>query len=174
MAYLYGGNLSATGQPLGGVGLNHSRMRRTSCLYVGTPTTADDLVIATIKSNDRIQDIRVSCVDLLSATTGAMNIGLWEVELSNGTADYTVVDADLFASAFAINADIAYPGTSVFEEAGTLSIVYRNAQVWTAAAAGAASYTEDPGKTFAIVGEITTSVDSLIQLLIEVDYCAGD
>lgn len=173
MAYLYGSNLSATGQPLGNVGFNHSRLRQTSFVYTGTPTNADDLVIATIKSSDRIKDIRVSCIDG-SATAGAMNVGLWTVSLSNGTADYTVVDADLFASAFAINADIAYPGTSVFEEAGTLTIANRGSTAWACAAVGAASYTEDPGETFAIVGEISTTVDAAITLLVDVEYVAGD
>lgn len=169
MAFLYGSNLSSTGQPVGGVGFNHSRVRLTSFVYTGTPTDSDDLVFAIIKSNDRIKDIRVSCIDG-SATAGAMNVGLWTFGFENGAATYTVADADLFASAFAINADIAYPGTSIFEEAGTLTITSRGLPAWDLLSANSS----DPGGNYAIVGEISTTVDAEISLLVEVEYVAGD
>lgn len=169
MAILFGDNLTEAGQPKGNVGFNHSRVRRTSMRYVGTPTDADDLVFGFIKSSDRIIDIRVSVVDG-SATAGAMNVGLWTANLANDAVSLTVADADLFASAFAINADIAYPGTSVFEEAGTLTIGSRGLPAWDLLSANA----EDPGVTYAVVGEISTSADSAVILLVEIDYVAND
>lgn len=169
MSLLYGNNINSTGQPVGEVGFNHSRVRMTSSVYTGTPTDEDDIIFGFIKSSDRIKDIRVSCIDG-SATAGAMNVGLWTADLSNNGVAITDADADLFAAAFAVNADIAYPGTSVFEAAGTLTIASRGLPAWDLLSANS----EDPGVTYAIVGEISTSADAAITLLTEIDYVAGD
>jgi len=169
MALLFGDNLTEDGQPKGNVGLNHSRVRTTTFNYVGTPTDSDQLIFGFIKSTDRIKDIRVSVVDG-SATAGAMNVGLWTATLANNSVSIAVDDADLFASAFSINADVAYPGTSVFEESGTLTIASRGKPAWDLLAANS----EDPGVTYAIVGEISTTADAAVILLVEIEYAAGD
>tara|TARA_R110000803_G_scaffold89375_3_gene156622 strand:- start:273 stop:779 length:507 start_codon:yes stop_codon:yes gene_type:complete len=168
MALLYGSNLDPAASPMGNVGFNHSRVRVTSCVYTGTPTDADDLVFGIFKTNDRIKDIRVSVIDG-SATAGAVNIGVWTADTSNNGLAIAVVDADRFASAFAINADIAYPGTSVLEEAATLTIADRGKMLYEQAGVAA-----DPGGNYAIVGEVSTTADAAVTLLVEIDYVAGD
>ena len=168
MALLYGSNLDPAARPMGNVGFNHSRVRVTSFVYTGTPTDADDLVFGIFKTNDRIKDIRLSVIDG-SASPGAVNISVWTADTSNNGLSITVVDADRFASAQSINADIAYPGSSVFEEAGTLTIADRGKKLHEQA-----GVTTDPGGNYAIVGEVSTTADAAVTLLVEIEYVAGD
>ena len=168
MALLYGSNLDPAARPMGNVGFNHSRVRVTSFVYTGTPTDEDDLVFGIFKTNDRIKDIRLSVIDG-SASAGAVNIGVWTADTSNNGLSITDVDKDRFASAQSINADIAYPGSSVFEEAGTLTIADRGKMLYEQA-----GVTTDPGGNYAIVGEVSTTADAAVTLLVEIDYVAGD
>ena len=169
MALLYGGNLDATARPMGNVGFNHSRVRVTSCVYTGTPTDADDIVFGIFKSNDRIKDIRLSVIDG-SASAGAINVGVWPADSSNNGLAITGVDADRFAATKAIHADIAYPGDSVLEGGGgSLTIADRGKKLYEQA--GVAT---DPGGNYAIVGEVSTTADAAVTLLVEIEYVAGD
>lgn len=176
MAFVYGNNLSSTGVPAGHVGFNHSRVRVTSAAFdVATAATTDDLVFGIFNSNARIKDIRYYMTDVGTATTGAMNVGLWLATRSNGAWTYTVIDADLFASAVSIAATIAYPGTSIFAESAVLNTVLdRGKKLWELADIGAATYPTDPGYMFAIIGEVSTAVDQAIDLGVEIEYVAGD
>lgn len=172
MATLWPLNLSSTGQPVGNVGLNHSRIRKTSAPYTGVAASSDIMPFGFFKSSSIVHDIRVSVVDN-SATTGAMDVGLYVATFANGGVSLSATggDVDLFATAFVINADIAYPGTSIFSESTTLSdTVARALPLWDLLSAN----TRDPGVIYAIAGTMTAAVDSSIDMLVDIFYTAGD
>lgn len=174
MATLYSSVASAG--PLGQstLGPAHARTRTTLATYDGAPTTSDTLVIGYFKSSDRIIDIDNFTDGAASA--GALNVGLHSVNFANGDTELTVVDADLFASALPVTLAIAYDAAnSIFDEAGTLDdVMDRGKTLWELAAVGAASYTEDPGLTFAITATPSTTVDAATEMGFEVTYVAGD
>jgi len=168
MANLFGTNLTATGQPPGTVSLNHSRRRITTCQYSGVGTAGQDVIVFGYnKSSDIVSSIRVSVVDN-SATTGTMDVGLYTADFSNGGTVLTAVDIDLFETTpFIINADIAYPGTEVIVEGNDVTL--RALPLWSVA-----GQTSDPGVTYAICGTIAATIDSTIDMLVEIEYTAGD
>lgn len=172
MAVVYPLNLSATGKPPGSVGLNHSRLRKTSAPYTGVATSGDIMPFGFFKSSSIVYDIRVSVIDN-SASTGAMDVGLYVATFANGGISLSATggDIDLFASAFVINADIAWPGTSIFTESTTLNdTVHRALPLWDLLSANSS----DPGVTYAIAGTLTATVDSSIDMLVDIFYTAGD
>jgi hypothetical protein len=165
----YAGNVPQTTQSFA-----HARVRRTLSTLDATPLTTDTIVVGLFKSSDRLLDI-VFAIDGAS-TSGALNIGLHSADMSNNALTLTAVDADLFASATITGNAITYEArTSMFDEAGTLDdIMDRGKTLWELAAIGAASYTSDPGLTFAITATPSTNVDAATEMLFEVTYVAGD
>ena len=170
MAILTGSNLDVTARPMGNVGFNHSRVRVTSCQYAGAGPSGDELVVAVLKSNDRIRDIRLSSVDT-NADAGTVDVGFWTADTSNNGLALTDIDQDRVATAVAVHDAVAY-GTSIFEESGTLTLADRGKMVWEQA-----GLSSDPGGNIAVVAEFDTAVsggDGLITILAEVEYVAGD
>lgn len=153
----------------------HARTRTTYATIDATPTTSDVIAVAFLKSSDRLIDIKLVC-DGAPTTNGALNIGLHSADLSNNAVTLTAVDADLFASAQSVTTAIAFDGAgSVFDEATTLDdVMDRGKTLWELAALGAASYTEDPGLTFAITATPSTTCDAATELGFLVTYVAGD
>lgn len=167
MAVLYSSNVEA-GQPSGSSKLNHARARKTLARFSGVATINDIIVFGVFKGSDIIVDARCSIVDN-AATLGTMDVGLYTVDYSNGATSLTVVDIDLFETTpFVINADIAYPGTTLIA-AALNPVTARVTPLWSLA--GAAS---DLGKTYAFAGTIAATIDSTIDMLVEIDYVAGD
>ncbi len=152
----------------------HARVRTTISAYDGTPATTDVLVLGYFKSSDHLVDIVLATDG--AATAGALNIGLHSVEFRDGATTLTVIDADLFASAQSVASALAWDAqTSVFDEAGTCDdVMDRGKALWVLAALGAASYTEDPGLTFAITATPSTTVDAATEMVFAVSYVAGD
>ncbi len=164
-----GGSIRQSTRSFGG-----ARERTTLSTHDGTPATTDVLIIGLVKSGDLCEDIEYWTDG--GATAGAFNVGLSSVNLSNNGFELTVVDADLFASAQAATSAIAYDArVSVFDEAGTLDdVMDRGKTFWALAALGAASYTSDPGLTFAITATPSTTLNAATELGFRVSYVAGD
>lgn len=174
MATLYGSAVSAG--PIGQStrSFAHARVRHILSTYDGTPTTSDVLVLGLIKSGDLILDIELATDGAASA--GALNVGLHSVDFSNNSTTLTAVDADLFASARAVTSAIAWDARdSIFSESTTLDdVMDRGKSAWALAAIGAASYTVDPGLTFAITATPSTAVDAATEMAFLITYVAGD
>lgn len=173
-------NTVALAQPAQSVdkeaGYSHSRVRETYSVIDVTATSSDRIVFGLFKSSDRLIELRVSSDG--GSTAGAIDVGLHSVSFANGTMELTAVDADLFEDAFTISSAVAYPGTDIFAARSTPfvdPITERGITFWEFAAAGAASYTEDPGLTFAVTATPSTDftvANSEIGCLVK--YVAGD
>ena len=176
MATLFGSAVASTGGSIrqSTRSFAHARRRATLSTYDGTPLDTDILVIGLVKSSDLCLDI--SFFTDGNATAGALDVGLSSVNLSNNGFDLTVVDVDLFASARLATSPIAYDTRdSVFSESTTLDdVMDRGKSFWALAALGAASYTEDPGLTFAVTATPSTSLNAATELGFLVEYVAGD
>lgn len=175
MATLYGSAVSSSGQPRQSTrSYAHARVRTTLSVFDGTPTTADILILGLLKSGDLLEEIEFWTDG--GGTAGAIDVGLYSVDLSNDSLTLTVVDVDLFASAQATGTPILHDARiSVFDESTTLDdVMDRGKTLWALAAIGAASYTEDPGLTFAICATPTTTVDADNEMGFKIKYVAGD
>ena len=180
MAIYYGSAVQgANNTTFGGIppsstrSISHARKRTTISVLDATPTTSDTIIVGFIKSSDLLIDITMATDG--NATAGALNAGLSSVEFANGADEYTVVDADLFATAFFSTTAITYGARATMWESGTLDVVMdRGKSMWELAALGAATYTEDPGLTFAITCTPSTSFDAAQEFLWEISYVAGD
>jgi len=153
----------------------HARARKTYARITTSAADTDDLVIAYFKSSDRILDIQFYTNG--GSTAGAFNLGLWTADFSNGGTAITVVDADLYASAQATSTAILYGAaaiTSIFRESAVLTDADRGNALWAQAATGAGSDTTDPGVTYALVAEISTTINAATILTFDIDYIAGD
>ena len=153
----------------------HARLRKTYAQITTAAADTDDLIIAYFKSSDRILDIQFYTNG--GSTAGAFNLGLWTVDFSNGGTAITVADADLYGSAIATSTAILYGAaaiTSVFRESAVLTDADRGNALWAQLATGAGTDTVDPGVTYALVAEITTTIDASTILTFDIDYVAGD
>jgi hypothetical protein len=176
MANVFGTAIAdSTGQPGQSTrSIAHARTRTTWSRFADA-VHADtvDLVIAYFKSSDQIIDIRFYTDG--DGTNGAFNLGISSVNYANGGTAFTVVDATLFASAKATGTAILHGSAvaSVFAE-DSLDDFDRGKTLWALAAIGDASYTEDPGLTFALVADISTTIDAAQEIIFEIEYVAGD
>ena len=176
MADFFGSALSGSGTVSQSTSsFAHARQRMTLSRFASAihQTTAN-LVIGYFKSSDRILDVRMYSDGAGSA--GALNLGVDTVEFSNGTAERTVLDVDLFASAAATATAILYGSATAtrFTEAGILNEYDRGKAFWELAAIGAGTDTVDPGLTYAIVADVSTLITAATELAFVVDYVAGD
>ena len=146
----------------------------TLSTYDGAPTTNDILILALIKSSDLLEDIEFWTDG--GGEGGALNVGLCTADMTNNAISLAIVNVDLFASAQATGTPIAYDARiSLFDEAATLDdVMDRGKTLWALAALGGTSYTEDPGKTFAICAFPSTTVDAANEMGFRVSYVAGD
>lgn len=176
MAILYGSAVAATGGNIRSStrSIAHARSREWISTYDGTPTTSDQLVVGFMKSNDMLIDIEIFTDG--NPTAGALNIGLYEADIRNDDLSLTAIDDDLFASAQSVTTNISFNNRiSVFSEAGTLDdIMDRGKSLWSLAAVGAASYTEDPGLTVAVVATPSTSANAAAEIGFRIKAVTGD
>jgi hypothetical protein len=167
-----------TGQPGQSTrSIAHARVRKTYGQITTAAADTDDLVIGYFKSNDQIIDIKFYTNG--GSTAGAFNLGLWAVDFHNGATTISdTVDNVLYASAQATSTAILYGAhdadTSIFRESAVLTDADRGTTLWASAAVGDASYTVDPGLTFALVAEVSTTINASTILTFEIDYVAGD
>lgn len=185
MANFYGSAVNSTGNPAqstnpagDSAGFSHARLRRTYSVYSNaTPYVAitnDVLVFGLFKPSDRIIDIKFFCDG--AGTNGALNIGVHQVNRSNGELSLTAIDADLFASARATGTAVLHgaAAATVFTEAGTLSDSDRGKALWKLADIGGGTFTADPGGIWAITGVFTVIEDATSVYRVEIEYVAGD
>ena len=176
MSVLYGSAVASTGGNArqSTRSFAHARKRETLSVYDGTPTTSDQLVLALVKSSDLCKDITFWTDG--GGTGGSIDVGLYTVDLSNNGLTLTVVDQDLFAATQVTGTPIAYDAKiSVFDQSTTCDdVMDRGKTFWALAALGAATYTADPGVTFAVVATPDVTVDAANEMGFEVQYVAGD
>jgi hypothetical protein len=98
-----------------------------------------------IKSSDIVASVQISCAD--ATTAGALNIGLYDTS-ENGSA---VVDADLFASAFALT-NGPYSNTDVTFESGEYTFAEAQKQVWEVL-----GLSSDPCKEYDVAAVVSTT-----------------
>ena len=172
MATTFGSAIAdATGQPGSSVGdISHARARKTlSRFAAGVPADGDFYVIGYFKSSDQVIDIRYYTDG--GGTGGAFDLGLWSADFSNGATTLTDVDQNLYATLKATGTPILHGSAvaTIFAESATLNDFDRGKALWVQAGA-----TVDPGVTYALVAEFTTTVDGANEMAFEVDYVAGD
>jgi len=177
MADVFGSAISdSTGQPGGSVGdISHARARKTLSRFAATAhADTSNLVIGYFKSSDQILDIKLYTDG--GGSAGAFNLGLSTVEFSNGGTTLTVADVDLYASAKATATAILHGSAiaTVFTESGTLNDFDRGKALWVQLAVGAGTDTSDPGVTYALVADISTTIDGANEIAFDIDYVSGD
>lgn len=178
MAQYFGSAVDGTpqgSQPQSTKSPAHARKRSTiSTIDQASLTQNDTITLGYFKSSDQLIDIKFFTDG--AAGAGTLDIGLSSVEFRDGTATETVVDADLFANGQSVTSAIAYDAAgSVFDESTTLDdVMDRGKPLWQLAALGAASYTSDPGLTFAIVATVNATINATTEMGFEIEYVAGD
>jgi len=154
-------------------GISHGRKRTkiarvTLDLSPSAFGVGDVARIAQFKSSDRIEEILVTSGGASTVLTA--DLGLYRTGQNH---DGAVVDADLFASALALNGVIAR--VDEFTEAGTLDNFDRFLTLWELAAIGAATFTEDPFLDFDLALTGTAAIATADEpIVIEVTYTSGD
>ena len=178
MALAYSSVVSEGAGPIGQStqSFAHARLRKTYAQITTAAADTDDLIIAYFKSSDRIVDIQFYTNG--GSTAGAFNLGLWVADFSNGgTAISDTADNVLYASAQATSTAILYGAaavTSIFRESAVLTDADRGNALWAQLATGAGSDTTDPGVTYALVAEVSTTINASTILTFDIDYVAGD
>jgi hypothetical protein len=176
MSNLFGTAVTdSTGQPGQSTrSIAHARTRTTYSKFVAA-SHADtvDLIVAYFKSNDQIIDIRLYTDG--TATAGAINLGLSTVNFANGGTTLTVLDATLFASAKVITTAVLHGSAvaTVFTE-DSLNDTHRGNTLWALAAVGDGTDTVDPGVTYALVADVSTTWNDDTAVQFEIEYVAGD
>ena len=158
-----------------GAGIGHGRVRYKRA-NVTLDLAPDDFAIGdvarlmTFKSSDRLFELFVSADGASTALTA--DLGLYQAGVS-GAHDGAVIDADLFASALALNGAVAR--VDEFEEATTLTEFHRGLTLWEIAAIGEAAYTVDPfldfDLAFTCTADILTADENVV---VEAFYTSGD
>ena len=177
MSEVYGSAIARTSQSPGQqvADIAHARARKTFSRFAAA-AHADtvNLVIGYFKSSDQILDIKFYTDG--GGTAGAFNLGLWTVTFDNGVPTFTVADVDLYASAKATGTAILHGSAiaTVFTESATLDDFDRGKALWAQLAIGAGSDTSDPGVTYALIADISTTIDGANEMAFDVDYVAGD
>lgn len=96
-----------------------------------------------VPSNCRISEILISCAAF--TTAGAVDVGLYDTTENGGA----VVDADFFASAYALTA--AKDNTDITHESGVYTLANREKALWEAL-----GLSSDPMKEYDVVATVTT------------------
>lgn len=148
-------------------GLGHSRMRyarlKTSLSVAVTAVAPDVIRLKTVKSSDRINAIFVSSTG--ASTVFAANLGIYLAGLDH---DGAVVDADLFASALALNGGLAR--VESFAESAVLTDEERGDMLWELL-----GLTEDPKLLYDLAWTVTGAVTTATEVtIVELFYTAGD
>jgi len=161
---------NATAQPRvpNPTGIEKGNIRRSQGLAVITSgdSVGSTYRLARIRSSDYMDRILLWAPDI--GTTTAGDIGLYDVTThSNGG---TVVDADFYASAQALNAG-PYVATDITFEAGAAGGLITNAEkrVWEAL-----GLTADPFKEYDIVLTLTGAADATGTALFRFYICNGE
>jgi len=165
-----------------GAGVNHSRVRTslataTIPVTVGSPAaawaTGDFVRLLTMRSSDRIVDIRIwTDATLAAATALATDIGIYLAGLNH---DGAVVDVDLFGTAFNLMSASPVARVSVFDD-GALADEHRYLPLWAALSIGAGTDTSDPEVLYDIALTMGTVTGAVVagEVFLEVEYIAGD
>jgi hypothetical protein len=98
-----------------------------------------------VKSSDIVASVQISCAD--ATTAGALNVGLYDTS-ENGSA---VVDADLFASAFALT-NGPYSNTDITFESGEYTFAEAQKQLWEVL-----GLSSDPCKDYDVCAVVSTT-----------------
>jgi hypothetical protein len=98
-----------------------------------------------VKSSDVVASVQISCAD--ATTAGALNVGLYDTS-ENGSA---VVDADLFASAFALT-NGPYSNTDITFESGEYTFAEAMKPLWEVL-----GLSSDPCKDYDVCAVISTT-----------------
>ena len=152
-------------------GIGHSRLRykRAELSSLALLATPDVLRFFTLKSGDRLHQLMLSSDG--GSGVGAADFGL---HLKGTSAhDGAALDADLFATAQAINS--ALNQVSIFSEATTLLGADRGKTLWALAAIGGGSDTVDPMLEYDFTATVTTAFTTTNTILVlEALYTSGD
>lgn len=156
------------------VNLQHARTR-TSISHLkfssANFTTADVAYLFAMKPNDRLVSLEFAADD--TGTDGAINVGVHEMVIRDGAMQFTVSDADLFASAVATNAS-ATSWTNIMHESTTVPIEYVGRPMWEIADLGAGTYTASTDKTFVISVTPSANTTAAFDMVFKATYVAGD
>ncbi len=153
----------------------HARVRRNAARF-SVPSAqdlADNDVIRMfdMKSGDRIIDMYHSS-DANWGANSTFNIGLYRKNPLNAG---TVIDEDLFATAYDISAEVNR--VEIFDESTTLDDFDRGQPLWFLANIGDGSYSVDPFEIWTVAFTCSQNIaatDALSENLFEVTYVAGD
>ena len=167
MATIFGDNLKSTGQPIGNVGFNHARLRRTSTRYpVGglVSSIGDVFPVAVLKSSDRVHHIAMART---ASTLGSASVGVWNASFSGGVFSLgPVVNDSLFRTSVAITAAALAPGTTMI---ASLPVGLLGLPLWQQL-----GLTSDPGLSYVIGMSVTAAITGTAEAFFTVDYVAGD
>ena len=137
----------------------------------GTALATDAIRMGTIRSGDRIGDLRLSA-PAFTSTAPTVNVGLY---LAGTAHDGAAVDADLFGTA--VSLATAQDQTDLFTEATTLAGYDRWKFAWQLPnISTATSYTADPRVEYDITlttANSPTTTAAAFEILLEVDFIAG-
>ena len=135
-------------------------------------TTADVGHLFPMRPNDRLISLEYKSDD--TGTDGVVDVGLYEVSIRDGVMNLTVSDADLFASAVALNVTAATSWTEIMHESTTVPIEYCGVPMWEIADAGAGTYASTTDKTFMVSATPTANTTTSFDLVFRATYISGD
>lgn len=161
-------NAKATPRVQNPAGIERGRIHRSQALVAITSgdNTGSVYGVCRIRSSDWMDKIRLDCPDI--GTTTAVDIGLYDIA-SDGTVG-TVVDADFFASAVALNAGAISNTDVTFESAAAGgSLANAEKRIWEIVGS-----TTDPHKEYYVCLTLTAAADASGTALVRLYVCNGD
>lgn len=162
-----GDDYSASRKTPGEIGHARLRKKRMNLTTGATTSVSDTMVLGKFKSGDRLYDLQMS-TNSATATTGAINIGLYVAALNHVPVTANIVDVDLFGAL--VVTTTVLERSDVLVEAGTILGFSRGLTLWEMAALGAGSDTVDPMVDYDLVATFSTALDAAQGYNFEADY----
>ncbi len=146
------------------VGEAHGRVRNKR-IEIELPDTAnaDEIRLATFRSNDRIVGMQIAYDDLGGA--GTLNVG---IAYSGDNNDGATIDDDCFASLLDLSTD-AVGRTEIAGESATMTASLFGKTLWQVGAIAT-----DPGGYIDLLGVTPTGTTTAGTVVLMVQYVAGD
>lgn len=154
-------NATATPRVLNTAFLSAGRMIEA----VGTITPAaaaeanSTYAFCRVPSNARVSQVLMTAADF--TTAGAVNVGIWQTEDNGGT----VVDADLFAAALAMQSG-PYAHLDITYQSGEYTVAESEKMLWQVL-----GLTSDPNREYDVRAQVSTQFNGGQAMSVKVRYC---
>lgn len=145
----------------------HARLRKKRAAFTLTAASLNDtVVLATLKSSDRIYDMRVS--QTAGAGAGSIAVGAYYPSLDHNPANGTLLQNNIFMSGVAVTGALAR--VDALTNGAVIANVHRGLPLWQMIDLGTPVITKDPMRDIDIVLLYAVALTGGQPMTFEFDY----